>query len=1153
MVIDIFSEKNYYEIMRNAARGRAASDGGIMRVSSFKRTIFVLIVVLSVITAFALAGCEDKDGCTHVWNDGEITTAATCTQAGVKTFTCTLCGETRTEVVGSSGHVASETFENSDPEGHYHVCSVCGEKTDDVQAHAFEDGEVIKQPSATEEGLQKIVCSVCGYESTKVLPPTSHTHAFDQEIADAKYLVSQATCEKKAVYYKSCACGEAGTETFEYGEYAAHALVKTDRIEATCAQAGVEAYWTCSACGKLFSDENGTTEISAPVVIPATGEHEYVGEWQKNETGHWKVCECGALSEVEAHVPDKDAPTETEGVVCTVCGYEIQPAAGHVHAPADQWSSDESYHWHACEGCTQQLDKDVHVFADKHDENGHWKECTVCGKKIEESEHDWDEGVVTTKPTLTSEGEKTYTCACGETRVEKLPAKADFAEDFTLEEGQPGPWSYGSVNYSWGASESFTFTQATAKNEGGDGWLSEGAEIKKGWISAGSYVGISYKTEEPVSVMIALGFTGSTPETKVALRIGIKDADGNLYYNPDFIMLEGNALNSVEKTFNLSAGDEIYLIFSNENGAVETAHPSGDLSVVITKVADSEHVLTKVDAVAPTCTTSGTAEYYTCSHCDKIFADANANKETESPVTIDALGHDTDGVNWTAEGNVHYKACKRCGAHIDEAAHSGGTASCEAKAVCEVCGAEYGEYAAHALVKTEREEATCAQAGVEAYWTCSACGKLFSDENGTNEISEPVVIPATGNHVYGADLVKDATGHWYECSVCGNKKDFAEHTPDKDAPTETEGVVCTVCDYQIEPAAGHEHSPSDVWSADDQYHWHDCGGCSQQLDKAEHLYDVQKVSNEYLASAATCMNKATYYYSCECGAKGTATFESGEVAGHVFDQEVADQKYLVSAATCTAKAVYYKSCVCGETGTETFEYGDLAEHQLVAGHNADSHYDECSVCHAKFNESAHVWNEGVITTKPTLTSEGEKTYTCACGETKVEKLAAQASLADDFTLEEGQPGPWRYGSIDYKWGPQEDFTFTQATAKNEGGDGWAADGVEIKGGWINANNMMAVAYTVDSDVTVKVNLTFTGGTADTRLSLRTGVKNADGVIDGNPAYFDGGKQSNVLNYETTLELKAGDTVYFILGNENDENPAAYPNGGLDIVLTQVIG
>lgn len=677
MVIDIFLVKNYCENMRSTARGSAVS-GGIMRVSFFKRTIFVLIVVLSVITAFALAGCEDKDGCTHVWNDGEITTAATCTQDGVKTFTCTLCGETRTEVVGSSGHVASETFVNTDPEGHYHVCSVCGEKTDDVQAHAFEDGEVIKQPSATEEGLQKIVCSVCGYESTKVLSPETHTHVFDREVADAKYLVSEATCIAKAVYYKSCACGEKGTETFEYGEYAAHTLVKTDRVEPTCI-------------------ENGT----------------------------------------------------------------------------------------------------------------------------------------------------------------------------------------------------------------------------------------------------------------------------------------------------------------------------------------------------------------------------------------------------------------------------------------------------------------------EAHWTCSECGKSFSDENGQNEISEPVVIPATG-HTYG-DWKKDATGHWHECSVCGNKKDFEEHTPDKDAPTETEGVVCTVCGYEIQPATGHEHTLSEDWTYDETYHWHACGGCSQQLDKAAHEYNVQKVSDEYLASAATCMNKATYYYSCECGAKGTATFESGEVAGHVFDQEVADQKYLVSEATCTAKAVYYKSCVCGETGTETFEYGEFAEHTLVGGHNADVHYDECSVCHARFNESAHEWDGGVVTKKPTLTTEGEKTYTCACGETKVEKLAAQASFADDFTLEEGQPGPWSYGSIDYKWGEQEDFTFTQATAKNEGGDGWAAEGVEIKGGWINANNMMAVAYTADSDVTVKVNLTFTGGTADTRLSLRTGVKNADGVIYGNPAYFDGGKQSNVLNYETTLELKAGDTVYFILGNENGANPAAYPNGGLDIVLTQVIG
>lgn len=296
MVIDIFLVKNYCENMRSTARGSAVS-GGIMRVSFFKRTIFVLIVVLSVITAFALAGCEDKDGCTHVWNDGEITTAATCTQDGVKTFTCTLCGETRTEVVGSSGHVASETFVNTDPEGHYHVCSVCGEKTDDVQAHAFEDGEVIKQPSATEEGLQKIVCSVCGYESTKVLSPETHTHVFDREVADAKYLVSEATCIAKAVYYKSCACGEKGTETFEYGEYAAHTLVKTDRVEPTCIENGTEAYYTCSHCDKIFADANANREIDAPVTTDALGHDTEGVNWTSDGDVHYKLCKregCGA-------------------------------------------------------------------------------------------------------------------------------------------------------------------------------------------------------------------------------------------------------------------------------------------------------------------------------------------------------------------------------------------------------------------------------------------------------------------------------------------------------------------------------------------------------------------------------------------------------------------------------------------------------------------------------------------------------------------------------------------------------------------------------------------------------------------------------------------------------------------------------------------
>ena len=132
-----------------------------------------------------------------------------------------------------------------------------------------------------------------------------------------------------------------------------------------------------------------------------------------------------------------------------------------------------------------------------------------------------------------------------------------------------------------------------------------------------------------------------------------------------------------------------------------------------------------------------------------------------------------------------------------------------------------------------------------------------------------------------------------------------------------------------------------------------CSVCGMEYGElAAHVFDRQVVSPEYFASEATCTHKATYYYSCVCGEKGTETFEYGELAPHVFDQKVATAEYLASEATCTHKATYYYSCVCGEKGTETFEHGELAEHTAVeipaveatctqSGMTAGS---KCSVC-----------------------------------------------------------------------------------------------------------------------------------------------------------------------------------------------------------------
>lgn len=148
-------------------------------------------------------------------------------------------------------------------------------------------------------------------------------------------------------------------------------------------------------------------------------------------------------------------------------------------------------------------------------------------------------------------------------------------------------------------------------------------------------------------------------------------------------------------------------------------------------------------------------------------------------------------------------------------------------------------------------------------------------------------------------------------------------------------------------------------------------GCGKK-DNHTHSFTQEIAEDNYLASEATCTEKARYYYSCKCGEKGTETFGYGSPLGHElgswqiikqpteteigsktrkctrsgcsysktedipvlphthkFTEEIAKSDFLASAATCTQKAKYYYSCKCGEIGTETFEYGDSLGHEFT--------------------------------------------------------------------------------------------------------------------------------------------------------------------------------------------------------------------------------
>ena len=88
----------------------------------------------------------------------------------------------------------------------------------------------------------------------------------------------------------------------------------------------------------------------------------------------------------------------------------------------------------------------------------------------------------------------------------------------------------------------------------------------------------------------------------------------------------------------------------------------------------------------------------------------------------DIPGHDWG--EWSSAGNgTHIRNCKNC-YKVDTASCTGGTATCTAKAVCEACGAEYGEKDPnnHALVHPSAKAPTCTEIGWDAYDLCVRCG-----------------------------------------------------------------------------------------------------------------------------------------------------------------------------------------------------------------------------------------------------------------------------------------------------------------------------------------------------------------------------------------------------------------------------------------------
>ena len=216
--------------------------------------------------------------------------------------------------------------------------------------------------------------------------------------------------------------------------------------------------------------------------------------------------------------------------------------------------------------------------------------------------------------------------------------------------------------------------------------------------------------------------------------------------------------------------------------------------------------------------------------------DKNPNRHAEYPGA------------WQTDADSHWRFYTCCHLEVDRGAHQGGTADCLAPALCEVCQHPYGELGPHHFVDQVNEyrlksAATCTSPAVY-YQSCSTCGAQGT-ETFTN--GEPL------GHDYGAWT---PNGDGTHKRVCAHD---AAHTETENChggtATCTEKAICEDCNAAYGELAAHD-------------------------------FTAETAEEQYLKSAATCMEKAIYYKSCTlCGlsSEGTAdeaTFFSGNALDH---------------------------------------------------------------------------------------------------------------------------------------------------------------------------------------------------------------------------------------------------------------------------------
>lgn len=234
--------------------------------------------------------CGYTETANHSWDEGKITSDATCGKPGVKTYTCKYCSHTKTEPVAQL-------------------------------SHSWDSGKVTTAPTCTKEGVKTFTCTLCSATKTEVIAKIAHTYGSWTKVNDS-------------THQKKCTCGDTVTVNHNWDE---------GRItsQSTCGQPGTKTY-TCTDCKATKSetvnklDHTYTNACDNTCnICSATREtsHKYSSTYSSDATNHWFECSvCKDRRNVVAHtnsdwIIDQEATIAANGskhIECTICRRTLQ-------------------------------------------------------------------------------------------------------------------------------------------------------------------------------------------------------------------------------------------------------------------------------------------------------------------------------------------------------------------------------------------------------------------------------------------------------------------------------------------------------------------------------------------------------------------------------------------------------------------------------------------------------------------------------------------------------------------------------------------------------------------------------------------------------------------------------------------------------------